>query len=218
MPFRNIIISSLSDIENIVVASSPTGTPILVRNIANVHFAPMVRRGFASQDGKGEIVIGVAMAAGTEVFAPQTAAPHALLGASLIFISAISYAGYLVISGRLIPRIGATAFTAYTMLVISLTSAVHFVLTPHPVSLTGLPVQVYGISLLMAIVATVLPSFLLSAGIHRIGSNRAALLGTIGPVSTIVLAWMFLGEGVTSLQLLGTLFVVTGVLAISTKN
>ena len=55
------LIGSLSDIENIVVASSPTGTPILVRNIANVHFAPMVRRGFATQDGKGEIVIGVAM-------------------------------------------------------------------------------------------------------------------------------------------------------------
>jgi drug/metabolite transporter (DMT)-like permease len=78
--------------------------------------------------------------------------------------------------------------------------------------------QVYGISLLMAVVATVLPSFLLSAGIHRIGSNRAALMGTIGPVSTIVLAWMFLGEGVTALQLLGTVFVIVGVLAISIKN
>ncbi len=55
------LIGSLSDIENIVVGNSPTGTPILIRNIGNVHFAPMVRRGFATQDGKGEIVIGVAM-------------------------------------------------------------------------------------------------------------------------------------------------------------
>src|SRR6185369_10045032 len=55
------LISSLSDIENIVIGNSPTGTPILIRNIANVRFAPMVRRGFATQDGKGEIVIGVAM-------------------------------------------------------------------------------------------------------------------------------------------------------------
>lgn len=55
------LIGSLADIEDIVVATSPTGTPILVRNIATVHFAPMVRRGFATQDGKGEIVIGVAM-------------------------------------------------------------------------------------------------------------------------------------------------------------
>jgi len=55
------LIGSLSDIENIVVGASPTGTPILIRNIAAVRFAPMVRQGLATQDGKGEIVIGVAM-------------------------------------------------------------------------------------------------------------------------------------------------------------
>ena len=55
------LISSLADIENIGVGASPTGTPVLIRNIANVRFAPMVRQGFATQDGKGEIVIGVAM-------------------------------------------------------------------------------------------------------------------------------------------------------------
>src|SRR6185312_10877737 len=36
-------------------------TPILVRNLATVHFAPMVRQGFATENGNGEIVIGVAM-------------------------------------------------------------------------------------------------------------------------------------------------------------
>ncbi len=55
------LISSLDDIEKIVVGVSPTGTPILVRNLGDVRFAPMVRQGFATQDGKGEIVIGVAM-------------------------------------------------------------------------------------------------------------------------------------------------------------
>lgn len=55
------LIGSLTDIETIVVGNSPSGTPILIRNIGTVHFAPMVRRGFATQDGKGEIVIGVAM-------------------------------------------------------------------------------------------------------------------------------------------------------------
>ncbi len=55
------LITSLADIENIVVGVSTTGTPILMRNVAEVRFAPMVRQGFATQDGKGEIVIGVAM-------------------------------------------------------------------------------------------------------------------------------------------------------------
>ena len=55
------LISSLADIENIVIGVSSTGTPILIRNVAAVHFAPMVRQGFATENGKGEIVIGVAM-------------------------------------------------------------------------------------------------------------------------------------------------------------
>lgn len=55
------LITSLEDIENIVVGASPSGTPILIRNVAAVQFAPMVRQGFASQDGQGEAVIGIAM-------------------------------------------------------------------------------------------------------------------------------------------------------------
>lgn len=55
------LIASLADIGNIVVGTSPTGTPIMIKNLAQVRFAPMVRQGFASQDGKGEIVVGVAM-------------------------------------------------------------------------------------------------------------------------------------------------------------
>jgi len=55
------LISTLKDIEDIVLGVSPSGTPILVRNVAQVRFAPMVRQGFATQDANGEIVIGVAM-------------------------------------------------------------------------------------------------------------------------------------------------------------
>ena len=55
------LIASLADIEKIVVGVSPTGTPILVRNLGEVRFAPRVRQGFATEDGKGEIVVGVAM-------------------------------------------------------------------------------------------------------------------------------------------------------------
>ena len=55
------LISSLDDIEGIVVGTSPTGTPIMIRNVADVRFAPMVRQGFATEDGKGEVVVGVAM-------------------------------------------------------------------------------------------------------------------------------------------------------------
>lgn len=160
--------------------------------------------------------VGVALAAGDNVFAGQ-ATGHTMLGAVLIFFSAMSYAAYLVASGRMIRKFGAMAFTACIMLVISLTAAGHYFATPHHVDLTRLPQPVYVIALLMAVVATVLPSFLLSAGIQRVGSNRAAMLGMVGPVSTILLAWVFLGEGVTGMELVGTGLVMAGVLAITVR-
>ena len=55
------LISQLSDVENIVVGTSPTGTPITIKNVAAVRFAPMVRQGFATQNGNGEVVVGIAM-------------------------------------------------------------------------------------------------------------------------------------------------------------
>ncbi len=162
--------------------------------------------------------VGVAVAAGGDVQSVGQLTPQMLLGAALVFVSALVYAGYLVASGHLIPKLGVMPFTACIMLVASLASGVHYVVMPHPMALDGLPFHVYAIALLMAVVATVLPSFLLSAGIHRIGSSRAALVGTVGPVSTIYLAYMFLGEDVTVLQLAGTACVMAGVFAITTRT
>jgi cobalt-zinc-cadmium resistance protein CzcA len=55
------LIGGLRDIENIVVAARNDGTPIYVRNLGKVAFAPMVRQGAVTRDGRGEVVTGVVM-------------------------------------------------------------------------------------------------------------------------------------------------------------
>lgn len=67
----------------------------------------------------------------------------------------------------------------------------------------------------MALFSTVLPVFMLSASIRLIGAGHTALIGSIGPVSTILLAWLFLGEAVSVRQILGAALVLAGVLVIS---
>ena len=161
---------------------------------------------------------GVALAVGHDLAVLKSGAAETLLGAVLVMISALTYASYLVCSGRVIPRVGTANFTAYSMLVAGIASAVHFAITPHAVAITQLPAPVYRIALLMAVVATVLPAIMLNAGIRRLGSSQASLLSSIGPVSTILLAYVFLGEEVTAMQLAGTGLVVAGVLAITFKT
>ena len=75
---------------------------------------------------------------------------------------------------------------------------------------------IYG--LLLGIVATVLPSYLIAGGTKRIGSNNVAIISSIGPVSTIIQAHFILGEKITVTQVVGTLLVIAGILLIGLKR
>jgi drug/metabolite transporter (DMT)-like permease len=139
------------------------------------------------------------------------------LGSALVFSSTLFYAIYLVGAGHSIARMGATRFTAYAMIIASLISLGQFTST-HSLQALVQPMPVYQLAILMAIFSTVLPVFLLTAGIRRIGSGEASLIGSIGPIFTIYLAHVFLNENVSSLQIAGSFFVLTGVVAVSLSS
>lgn len=140
-----------------------------------------------------------------------------VLGASLVFASTLSYSIYLVGAGHAIARIGTMRFTAYAMVVASAASLLQFAVM-RPLSALDLPVRVYELSIAMAIFSTVLPVFLLSFAIKRIGSGSASLIGSIGPVSTIYMAYVFLNERISILQIAGSMLVLAGVLVISLSS
>lgn len=141
----------------------------------------------------------------------------AFTGSVLVFASALAYAIYLVGAGHTIARIGATRFTAYVMTVACIACLAQFVVT-HPVAALDLPVRVYGLSIAMAAFSTILPAFLLAAAMRRIGSVHTSMIGSIGPVSTILLAYVFLGERMSLEQIAGSILVLAGVLMISLKR
>jgi drug/metabolite transporter (DMT)-like permease len=70
----------------------------------------------------------------------------------------------------------------------------------------------------LALIATVIPSFMLSAGMKRIGANNAAIVTSVGPVSTILQAHFFLGDPIFAEQVIGTALVIVGVLLIGWKG
>ena len=139
------------------------------------------------------------------------------LGASLVLASAVIYSVYLVGSAEVVGRIGAVRFTAYAMTVACVVTFLQFLLT-HPLSALRLPHEVYALTLAMAVFSTVLPAALMSEGLRRIGANRAAMVGSIGPVSTIMLGYVFLGELLTEIQLAGAALVLAGVTLVTLKS
>ena len=137
-----------------------------------------------------------------------------LLGSGLVLGSAIIFSWFVMGSGVMTQRIGSARFTAYTMTVASAATLVHFAFS-HGVALTRLPVDVYSLALIMAIFSTVLPAFFMNAGIRRIGAGSASIISTTGPIATLILAYMLLGEAITPVQIAGTFFVLAGVYVVS---
>jgi drug/metabolite transporter (DMT)-like permease len=133
-----------------------------------------------------------------------------LLGSGLVFASAVCYAIYLIMSGELVQRLGAIRLTAYAMCVSSFAVFAQFAVL-NPISALRQPQAVYGLSLLNALLCTVLPVFATMLAVERIGAGRASMASMIGPVSTIALAYLFLDERISVWQLAGTALVLTGI-------
>lgn len=134
-------------------------------------------------------------------------------GSLLIVGCAVTFALYILWSGRVVSSMGAAWFTSVAMLAASVGIFVHYFLFGSSVSfMMRLPGQVYLYLFLMGVFSTVVPTLLVSAALKRIGSNNLAIVSAIGPMTTIFLAYIFLGEAVGWSQLAGAILVISGVL------
>ena len=138
------------------------------------------------------------------------------LGAAFAFASSICYAVYLVAGAEVISRVGSVRFTAYAMSAASVACILQFLLL-RPLSALDLPAPVYGYAIAMAVLSTALPVFMTSEALRRVGANTVAIIGALGPVTTIVFGWLGLEEVMTPLQLAGAALVLVGVVVISLK-
>lgn len=142
--------------------------------------------------------------------------PTVLLGAGFVLASALSYAFYQAGSEPMIRQLGAARFTALAMLVSTLATVLHFLLTQPSQALVQ-PLPVYGYGAGMALLSTVLPVFMNSAAIRRIGAAQTALIGTLGPMLTIFFGSWLLDEPLSLWQLGGATLVLAGVLLVTRR-
>jgi drug/metabolite transporter (DMT)-like permease len=144
----------------------------------------------------------------------DTGNPNFYWGSLLIFLCSITYATYIAGSAQVIPGVGASKFTAYALLCSTAGVFIHFILRGQYNTLhQSMDLWWYGLAL--AVVATVIPTFMLSFALKKIGGNNVAIISSIGPVSTISQAHFFLGEPIFAGQIIGTILVLAGVLLLS---
>lgn len=139
-----------------------------------------------------------------------------LVGVGYIFLCALAYAIYLVGSNFLVKDVGSVLYTVISMLASTVFVIVHYLILGDGQAF-DLSNKLYLLLIMMAIFSTVLPSFLISEGIKRLGSSKVGIISSLGPVSTITLSIIFLGEFLQPVQYLGGAVVVFGVYYLTKK-
>ncbi|MFO1274355.1 MAG: DMT family transporter [Rubrivivax sp.] len=132
------------------------------------------------------------------------------LGAALVFGSAVSYAVYLVASGAEVKKLGALRLTGWASSVACVLCIAQFALL-RPLAAAQVAPPVVWLSLLNATACTVLPVFMVMMAIERIGPALTAQTGMIGPLSTIAMGVLILGEPFNSWIIAGTVLVLAGI-------
>ena len=150
----------------------------------------------------------------------QSTVPHEgnfWLGASLVFASAVCFALYLLMTPRLIEKFGSWNYTGLALSIACIGTLTHFMIaTPHPIQLISqLPSQVIWYGVALGLFVTVLPTILIAQSISRLGAAQSAMIGSIGPILTIILAVALLGEHMNAIQWFGCLLNIIGVMMIT---
>jgi drug/metabolite transporter (DMT)-like permease len=132
------------------------------------------------------------------------------LGSLLVFGSALSYALYLVYSGQEVKRLGALRLTGWASSTACVLCIAQFMVL-RPMSAAHVAPEVIGLSLLNAALCTFCPVVLVMMAIERIGAAMTAQVGLLGPLSTITMGMLILGEPFTLWVLAGTVLVLVGI-------
>ena len=140
----------------------------------------------------------------------QAGGSSVTLGTVLCLGSAVAFAVYQLMAKRYIGEMGATLFTSVALSAAAVTTLLHvFIVRGHLDA--SMSFHYFMLAAGTGILATVVPSFFVNAGMARIGATSTALISNVSPLLTIYFAVVLLGEKFTTAHAIGTALVVGGV-------
>jgi drug/metabolite transporter (DMT)-like permease len=191
-----------ASLERLILYLGPTLVLLLGRALFGRHVA------------RGQLAaLGLSYAGALLVFGHELRldGAHTALGAALVFASTLSYALYLVLSGEEVQRLGALRLTGLATSVACLLCIAQFLLLRPWHSAFAVAPPVLWLSLLNATLCTFAPVLMVMMAIERIGAAMASQAGMIGPLSTIAMGVLILGEAFNLWIAAGTVLVLGGV-------
>jgi drug/metabolite transporter (DMT)-like permease len=194
-----------ASLERLILYLNPTLVLLLGWVFLKRRVSP--KRGLAM----GVSYLGLMLAFGTEL---SLSSSHVWLGSGLIFCSALTYAGYMMLSERLLERIQSLRLVAWASCTACACCLLQFTIFRSWYDLSLAP-EVFQLALINATVCTVMPIFFVMKGIELMGGAITSQVGMIGPMTTLLMSFWILGEPLNPWIGLGTLLVLGGVFLVS---
>jgi drug/metabolite transporter (DMT)-like permease len=133
-----------------------------------------------------------------------------VIGTALVLGCAITFALYQLLAKNFITAMGSALFTSIALSGSGFACIIHYIVTSRSFDFSSSP-RFFWLAAGTGFFATVLPSFLVNAGLSRITPQSTSMIATISPLITISLAVWILGEPFTLVDAIGSAMVIAGV-------
>lgn len=217
--FLGYYVASLADLEGLRFIDASLERviifiyPTLVVLLSYIFLKERISRIQATAIGASYIGVVIALGGNMAVASSE----NFTWGILLILLSAFAYAIYLIGSGMVAPKIGTRIYNSLSMTVAALSIIIHSAIL-HGFNILDFQWEVYLIAFLISTLSTVIPSFMIVEGIRILGASKTSIIGTIGPISTIILASIVLHEDIRAIQWFGSILVIISVVFVLVKK
>ena len=142
-----------------------------------------------------------------------------LIGISLVFLSAIFWALFIIYSKRAVSNISPTIFTSTYMCITTVLLLLGFIIDSKNFT-TFSTLQTHTIIYLvfLAIFCSIIPSYLMSFGLKRINASLAAVISAMGPIVTLALDVVILNHNLALNEIIGAIIVTACVTCLTRLN
>jgi drug/metabolite transporter (DMT)-like permease len=209
--FVGYYISSLLDFEGLAYITAQLERLVLFTYPIFVMFLGWMFFG-AKPRGLGILAATITYAGLVVVFLTDlpTGGMATIIGTALVLGCAVTFAIYQLLAKNFITAMGSTLFTSIALSSSAFACIAHYIVTSRSFDFSSSP-RFFWLAAGTAFFATVVPSFLVNAGLSRISPQSTSMIATISPLITIGLAVWILGEPFTLADAIGSAMVIAGV-------
>lgn len=142
-----------------------------------------------------------------------------LIGISLVFLSAIFWALFIIYSKRAVSNISSTIFTSTYMCITTVLLLLGFIIdSKNFTTFSTLQTHTMIYLVFLAIFCSIIPSYLMSFGLKKINASLAAVISAMGPIVTLALDVVILNHNLALNEIIGAIIVTTCVTCLTRLN